>query len=313
MNKPRFSIVVPIYNEQENIPILIPRLLDAAKKTGQSFEIVLVNDGSKDHSLPLLVEWQKKTPELVIVEFNRNFGQHAAVFAGFAESRGEFVITIDADLQNPPEEIPKILAKFDEGYDVVATIRKDRQDTAFRRYASKMINKITRRLTGVDLHDYGCMLRGYSREVVDAMSHTQELSTFIPALGASFGRNLCEIEVAHASRAAGESKYNLFRLISLQFDLVTSFSLKPIRFLTFVGVGIASLACAFAIFLIMMRFLYGAEWGQFGVFTLFAVMFFFIGAQFVVLGLLGEYIGRIYMEVRDRPRYLIRKVYRSGT
>lgn len=309
---PEISVVVPIFNEEANLPSLIGRLLPVLRALRRPFELVLVDDGSRDQSLPLLLEAQKNNPEIVIVEFNRNFGQHSAVFAGFENTRGQFVITIDADLQNPPEEIPKLVAKFDEGFDCVATVRADRQDSAFRKSASRFINKITRRLTGIPLHDYGCMLRGYGREVVDAMVSTKEISTFIPALGASFSRRLCEIEVAHAAREAGESKYNFFRLISLQFDLITSFSIKPIRTLTFLGLGISAFSLLFGLYILAMRLIYGSGWAEGGVFTLFAILFFFIGVQFIVLGLLGEYIGRIYSEVRDRPRFIIRKVHRHA-
>lgn len=311
MQRPFLSVVVPIYNEEAILPEFLRRLLPVAKGLRRSYEIVFVNDGSSDRSLEMLLDLQKREPGIVVLDFNRNFGQHSAVFAAFEESRGEFVITIDADLQNPPEEIPKIVAKFDEGFDCVGTVRQNRQDSQFRLTASKLINKVTRKLTGIQLHDYGCMLRGYGRAVVDSMVRTKELSTFIPALGASFARRVCEIEVAHAARYAGSSKYNFFKLLSLQFDLLTSFSLKPIRFLTFLGLGIAVLSICFGAFLGVMRLVHGPDWAAFGIFTLFAVLFLFIGAQFIVLGLIGEYIGRIYMQVRDRPRFVVREVYRS--
>lgn len=311
MQRPWLSVIVPIYNEEAILPEFLRRLFPVVKGLGRSYEILFVNDGSTDRSLDVLLEAQKREPGIVILDFNRNFGQHSAVFACFEESRGEFVITIDADLQNPPEEIPKIVAKFDEGYDCVGTVRHNRQDSQFRLMASNLVNKITRRLTGIHLHDYGCMMRGYGREVVDSMVRTKEISTFIPALGASFARRVCEVEVAHAARYAGSSKYNFFNLLSLQFDLLTSFSLKPIRFLTFLGLGIAALSVCFGLYLGAMRLIYGPAWGAFGIFSLFAVLFLFVGAQFVVLGLIGEYIGRIYMQVRERPRFIVRQIYRS--
>ena len=225
-----------------------------------------------------------------------------------AESRGEIIVTLDADLQNPPEEIPKLVQKMEEGYDVVGTVRVPRHDTFFRRIASRIVNKVAQKATGVNMHDYGCMLRAYRRNIVDAMLACDERSTFIPVLANSFAKHTTEIEVQHSERPDGESKYSLWKLINLQFDLLTSMTTFPLRLLSIVGTMISFIGIGFGLFLLAMRLIFGSEWAAAGVFTLFAVLFIFIGAQFVGMGLLGEYLGRIYYDVRRRPRYFVQKV-----
>ena len=314
---PYLSIVIPIYNEEANITNLWSRLSKVLeenwKDPARPWEVVFTDDGSRDRSLDLLLELAEKEPRVSVVEFNRNYGQHAAIFGAFAEARGEVVVTMDADLQNPPEEIPKLVAKIEEGFDVVGGWRQGRQDndSFFRTMPSKIVNAVTRRTTGVRLHDYGCMLRAYRREIVDAMLLCKERSSFIPALANSFAKRIAEVPVAHAERAAGDSKYGLWKLVNLQFDLLTSFSLLPLQMLSVLGVVISGLGVGFGIFLLVYRVLHPEGTAQ-GVFTLFAVLFFFVGAQFLAFGLLGEYIGRIYQEVRDRPRYVVKKHHRIG-
>jgi undecaprenyl-phosphate 4-deoxy-4-formamido-L-arabinose transferase len=221
---------------------------------------------------------------------------------------------MDADLQNPPEEIPKLVSKIAEGYDVVGGWRQGRRrnDSLLRTLPSKAVNAMTRRTTGVVLHDYGCMLRAYRREIIEALLNCKERSSFIPALANSFAKRITEIPVSHAKRAAGDSKYGLWRLINLQFDLMTSFSLLPIQMLSAMGIAIAALGFLLFIGLMSYRFI-DPEGTVEGVFTLFAILFFFIGCQFIAFGLLGEYIGRIYEEVRDRPRYMVKKVHGKET
>jgi len=306
---PGVSVVIPVFNEEACLPELVRRCLTAGTATGLSFEIVLVDDGSSDRSRVLIEEASAAHPgEIVGVLLNRNYGQHAAVMAGLEQSRGDLVVTLDADLQNPPEEIPKLVAKLREGFDVVGTVRQNRQDTLFRRISSALVNRIVQKSTGVLMHDYGCMLRAYRRPIVHAMLQCHERSTFIPILANSFARTTTEIEVAHAQRDAGTSKYNLWKLISLQFDLLTSITTFPLRVLTVVGVLISLLGMGFGVFLLIMRLIRGSEWAVQGVFTLFAVLFIFVGAQFIGLGLLGEYLGRVYYDVRARPRFFIDKV-----
>ncbi|MFO0981098.1 MAG: glycosyltransferase [Planctomycetota bacterium] len=298
------SVVVPVFNEQDNLSELITRLRAALDPTGKSYEIVFVNDGSRDGSLDVLLKAREQDPRLVVVDLNRNFGQHAAIFAGFENTRGKVVVTIDADMQNPPEDIPKLLAAADAGHDVVGSVRTGRDDSPLRRAISFLTNKTSARLTGIRLSDYGCMLRAYSREVVQAMCQGKEISTFIPALGAALARSYTEVEVAHRARAKGHSKYNLAKLLSLHLDLVTSFSLKPIRALLYLGVAVSLAGMGFGLLLFIRRLIVGPEVE--GVFTLFAILFVFVGAQFLAFGLLGEYIGRIYLEVRRRPRFIVR-------
>jgi len=303
------SVVIPVFNEEENLEELIDRCLKTCTRMGRTFEIILVDDGSSDESRNMIRRAaEKNLGEIVGVLLNRNYGQHSAVMAGLAEARGEIVITLDADLQNPPEEIENLVRKADEGFDVVGSVRMHRRDTLFRRISSRLINRVVRMSTGVDMHDYGCMLRAYNRRVVDAMLQCHERSTFIPVLANSFAGRTAEIHVKHAERSAGDSKYGLWKLINLQFDLLTSMTTFPLRLLNLLGVIISGLGFGFGIFLFIMRLVYGPDWAAAGVFTLFAILFIFIGAQFLGMGLLGEYIGRIYSDVRARPRYFVESV-----
>jgi undecaprenyl-phosphate 4-deoxy-4-formamido-L-arabinose transferase len=309
MNMPELSVVIPVFNEKDNLPELIDRCLAACTKTGRSFEIILVDDGSRDGSRELVAGAGDCHPEIISLILNRNYGQHVAVFAGLEQSRGQIVITLDADLQNPPEEIPNLVREMDRGVDVVGTVRENRQDTIFRRNASALVNKVVQRTTGVMMHDYGCMLRAYRRQIVDAILQCRERSTFIPILANSFAGSTSEIPVAHAPRSKGESKYGFLKLISLQFDLLTSMSTFPLRLLSLIGAVISICGVGFGGLLMVLRFAYGAAWAAQGVFTLFAVLFIFIGAQFIGLGLIGEYIGRIYHDVRGRPRFFIKEIH----
>jgi undecaprenyl-phosphate 4-deoxy-4-formamido-L-arabinose transferase len=245
------------------------------------------------------------------VILNRNYGQHAAIMAGFEHSRGDVVITLDADLQNPPEEIPRLVAQAALGYDVVGTVRNNRQDSAWRRWPSRLINLAVQRSTGVAMSDYGCMLRAYRRTIVDAMLACRERSTFIPILANSFARHTTEVLVEHAEREHGDSKYSPMRLINLMFDLVTCMTTTPLRLLSIIGFSMAVLGGLFAILLIVLRLIFGATWAGDGTFVLFAVLFVFTGGQFIGMGLLGEYLGRMYSDVRARPRFFIEKIVRA--
>jgi undecaprenyl-phosphate 4-deoxy-4-formamido-L-arabinose transferase len=232
--------------------------------------------------------------------------------AGFNHVSGDLIITLDADLQNPPEEIPRLVAKAQEGYDVVGTVRQNRQDSWFRKRASRLINNLIQRTTGKAMGDYGCMLRAYRRHIIDAMLNCHERSTFIPILANTFARRAIEIPVLHAEREFGDSKYSLMKLINLMYDLVTCLTTTPLRMLSVFGSLIALAGFALSLLLIVLRLFFGPEWSGDGVFMLFAVLFIFIGAQFVGMGLLGEYIGRIYNDVRARPRYFIQRVVNSS-
>lgn len=304
------SVVIPVFNEEANIPALLNRLEAVAGTLARPTEWVLVDDGSTDRSVQLLREFRTSAAEVVVVELTRNFGQHAAVMAGFSKCRGQVVVTLDADLQNPPEEIPRLVERFEAGYDVVGTIRRDRDDPIPRKLASRIVNRLVARGTGQSISDYGCMLRAYSAEVVAGMVACPERRTFIPALAMSLARRATEIEVDHAARAAGESKYNLYKLLKLNLDLMMGFTSIPLRFVSGVGLLIALLGIAFSIFLLVRRFIIGAEVE--GVFTLFGVLFFFMGVQMMALGLVGEYLARMYDEIRARPRFLIRAITDNG-
>jgi undecaprenyl-phosphate 4-deoxy-4-formamido-L-arabinose transferase len=304
---PDVSIVIPVYNEEAGLAQLFARLYPALDALERSYEIVFVNDGSVDRSAAMLREQFARRPDVTrVVLFNGNYGQHLAIMAGFEHARGRRVVTLDADLQNPPEEIGKLLAKMDEGYDYVGTIRLMRQDTAFRRYASRLMNGIRERITNIQMTDQGCMLRAYDRPIVDAINSCQEVNTFIPALAYTFAQRPTEIEVQHEERAAGETKYSLYRLIRLNFDLVTGFSVVPLQLFSLAGILVSLVSFFFFLLLAVRRVVVGPEEG--GLFTLFSIAFFLVGIALFGIGLLGEYVGRIYEQVRLRPRYVIQAV-----
>ena len=304
----KISVVVPVYNEEGNLPELVTRLTAVLEGTGRPYEMVFVDDGSRDRSLEILQAAARERPgHMRVLELARNFGQHQAILAAFENVTGDVVVTLDADLQNPPEEIPKLLARFDEGYDVVGGVRQDRQDSILRKAASRLVNRMTTFITRMRLTDFGCMLRAYSREVVEEINRCDEASTFIPALGQSFARRPTEIPVEHAARRHGASNYSLYRLIRLNFDLMTGFSLVPLQVFGLMGTLVAFGGIAFGIFLFVRRLVVGAEVE--GVFTLFAILFTLLGIAMAGLGLVGEYVGRIYLQVRGRPRFRVRRVY----
>lgn len=304
--RPEISVVIPVFNEVATLADLHHRLARTMKETGRVWEVVFVDDGSTDRSVDVLRALHAQDPAVRVVRFNRNYGQHAAVFAGMERARGDVVITLDADLQNPPEEIPVVLRRLDEGFDVVGGARVSRHDPWFRRAASRLVNRATSAMVGVRMADYGCMLRAYRRSVVDQIVACQEISRFIPALANTFAATVAEVPVEHAPRRAGRSKYGLLRLLRLNMDLMTGFSLLPIQAVSLSGVVVAALGLGFALFLGLRRLLVGPEVE--GVFTLFAILFFFVGLQILALGLIGEYVGRIYQEVRRRPRYVVSEI-----
>jgi undecaprenyl-phosphate 4-deoxy-4-formamido-L-arabinose transferase len=308
------SVIIPVYNEEASLPMLLSRVTAACERLPQDYEVLLIDDGSHDGSTEIISEAAANAgSKLVGVLLNRNYGQHAAIMAGFETAKGDLVITLDADLQNPPEEIPRLVEAAMQGYDVVGTVRRNRQDSWFRKTASRLINKSVQKATGVHMSDYGCMLRAYRRHIIDAMLCCQEHSTFIPILANSFARRTIELEVGHAERAHGESKYGLMHLINLMYDLVTCMTTTPLRLLSIVGSVVAGIGFTFSILLILMRLVMGSDWAADGVFTLFAILFTFVGVQLLGMGLLGEYIGRMYTDVRARPRYFIHQVVRTAS
>jgi undecaprenyl-phosphate 4-deoxy-4-formamido-L-arabinose transferase len=303
---PYLSVVIPVFNEEANLERLYARLGPALKQIARPYEVIFVDDGSKDRSPEILRRLHSAQPAIRVIRLNRNYGQHAAIFAGLEHAQGEVIVTLDADLQNPPEEIPNLLAHVEAGHDVVGGWRQNRKDPLLRRLLSKVVNLVTSRMVGVRMRDYGCMLRAYRREVVQVLRGCHEISSFVPALANSFARSPLEIPVRHEGRDHGRSTYKPFRLIRLALDLMTGFSLLPIQVVSLFGIGIALLGFFFGGFLFLRRLLVGPEVE--GVFTLFAILFVFVGIQILALGLIGEYIGRIYLEVRGRPRYVIQEI-----
>jgi undecaprenyl-phosphate 4-deoxy-4-formamido-L-arabinose transferase len=304
---PELSVVIPVYNEEDVLPVLFARLYAALDDLKITYEVIFVNDGSKDRSAELLKEQFERFPETTrVILFNGNFGQHEAILAGFTHTRGERIVTLDADLQNPPEDIAILLAKMDEGYDYIGSIRRKRNDKAWRHLASRLMNRLREKITKIHMTDQGCMLRAYSRRIIDIINQCHESNTFVPALAYSFAQNPTEVIVGHEARQAGESKYPLYLLIRVTFDLMTGFSIAPLQLFSLLGFGVSFGSGLLVVWLLIRRLMHGPEVE--GVFTLFAIVFFLIGIMLFGIGLLGEYIGRIYQEVRQRPRYLISEV-----
>ena len=307
MNNPQLSVIIPVYNEEAILPALFARLYPALDALGVNYEVLFINDGSRDHSAALLKDQFLARPAVTrVILFNANYGQHLAIMAGFEYCRGERIVTLDADLQNPPEEIGKLLAAMDRGHDYVGSIRESREDSLWRHLASRLMNRLRERITKIRMTDQGCMLRAYSRDIVKAIVSTREVSTYIPALAYTFAANPVEVTVTHAERAAGESKYPLYKLIRLNFDLVTGFSLMPLQLFSLVGIALSLVSGAFVVFLAIRRLIIGPE--AEGLFTLFGISFFLNGILLFGIGLLGEYVGRIYQQVRERPRFTIQAV-----
>ncbi len=303
------SVVVPVFNEEASLRELHRRLRAVLEQVGEPCEVVYVDDGSTDGTRAVLEDLGAEDPNLILVELAHNAGQHGAVLAGFQVSRGNVVVTLDADLQNPPEEIPKLLAKMAEGYDVVGGVRQGRKDSWPRLAASRMIRAFSSR-NGSSSMDYGCMLRAYRREIVQRVLRWREHSLFIPALAERFTRRVAEVPVAHEDRHFGRSRYDVFRLMRLGFDFLTGFSVLPVQLVTLFGIFTAIAGLSFGVFLFLRRLFVGPE-GE-GVFTLFAILFLFMGALFVAIGVVGEYVARIYNEVRRRPLYVIESIRRRS-
>lgn len=301
------SVVIPVYNEEPGLAALFARLYPALDALGVDYEIVFIDDGSRDRSAALLAAQFEARPDVTrVILLNGNFGQHRAILAGFEHCRGDRVVTLDADLQNPPEEIWVILEAMDLGHDCVGTIRRNRQDSAWRRWASSAMNHLRHRMTRIVMTDHGSMMRGYSRNVVQLINQCNEMNTFIPALAYQFAKHPTEVVVGHEARHAGESKYSLYSLIRLNFDLVTGFSLMPLQAFSMLGIVVSLLSGGLFLVLAGRRLVLGPEEG--GLFTLFALLFLLVGLALFGIGLLGEYIGRIYQEVRSRPRYVVNAI-----
>ena len=305
------SVVIPVYNEEAVLPALFARLYPALDALARPYEVIFVDDGSRDRSAAQLRQQYQARPDVTRVVYLRaNAGQHAAIMAGFEYSQGRVVVTLDADLQNPPEEIARLLAEWDGGHDYIGTIRRQRRDSKWRDLASKAMNRLRERITSIRMTDQGCMLRAYDRDIVQAILDSREANTFIPALAYLYAGRPTEVVVEHEQRAAGESKYPLYKLIHLNFDLMTGFSIMPLQVFSLIGIGIALASFAFVVFLAVRRLIVGPEVE--GVFTLFGILFFLVGVILFGIGLLGEYVGRIYVQARGRPRFLVRSVLGPG-
>lgn len=301
------SVVIPVYNESANLDTLCKRLLPVLDGLGKPYEVILTNDGSKDDSQAILERLHAARPDVLrVIQFARNYGQHPAIMAGFERAEGDVVVTLDADLQNPPEEIPKLLALIDAGHDVVGGYRGNRLDSAYRKFVSKMSNIVRAKITKIEMRDQGCMLRAYRKDIVRLIVESRESTPFITALSQYFANNPAEIEVAHEERHGGVSNYNLYKLIRYNFDLMTGFSLVPLQIFTLFGMALSGLSGLLVVWIALRRIIVGPE--AEGVFTLFGILFFLMSAAITGLGLIGEYVGRIYMEVRQRPHYVVRRV-----
>lgn len=304
---PALSIVIPVFNEELNLPTLFARLYPVLDGLGRSYEVIFTNDGSHDRSFALLSEQHAKRPEVTrVIDFNANYGQHMAIMAAFERVRGDIIVTLDADLQNPPEEIPKLLERMDAGHDYVGGCRLNRQDSFFRKYASRLINFVREQTTSIEMTDQGCMLRAYRRPVIEAIVRSGAINTFIPALAYSFSSNPTEVAVKHEERHAGVSNYSLYKLIRLNFDLITGFSLAPLQMFTMFAMLCSGGSFVLVLILAGRRIFIGPEEG--GTFTLLGIIIFLLSVAMVGIGLIGEYVGRTYQVVRARQRYFVREI-----
>ena len=310
MATPEVSVVIPGYNEESSLPSLFSRIYPALDALGRSYELIFVDDGSRDQSMRVLRAQFDRRPDVTrVVLLASNAGQHMAILAGFQYLRGEIVVTLDADLQNPPEEIGKLLAKIAEGHDYVGSYRSERRDSLFRRVASRAMNHLRERMTRIRMTDQGCMLRAYGRNVVDAINLSPEVNTFVPALAYIYARQPTEIEVKHDERVSGASQYSLSRLIKLNFDLVTGFSVKPLQMFSAIGMIVAvGSVVLYTTVLLYQLYTAGLEGALSHVWDRDVLEFFLMGVAVFGIGLTGEYIGRIYEQVRGRPRYLVQAV-----
>lgn len=301
------SVVIPVYNEEGNLDNLFHRLTKTLDAMGKTYEIIFTNDGSADQSLDILRNCYNQRPDVVrIIDFFGNYGQHMAIMAAFEQARGSITVTLDADLQNPPEEIPKLLEKMHVGFDYVGSYRAQRQDTFFRTHVSRLVNWFRESTTDIRMRDQGCMLRAYSKRIIDQIVKSGERSTFIPALAYKFSMNPTEIEVQHDARAAGESKYNLYSLVRLNFDLITGFSLVPLQLFTLFGMIVSALSAILVAYMVVRRLIVGPE--AEGLFTLFAILIFLVSVVITGIGIVGEYLGRIFQTLSQRPRYIVREI-----
>lgn len=300
---PEISIVIPVYNEEANLEVLFGEIIDTMEQYGRSFEMIAVDDGSTDGSYSILEKLHQNDRRLRVVRLLRNFGQHPATYAGFQQVRGRIVVTIDADLQNPPSEIPKVIDKLEEGYDVVQGWREGRQDHFLRKLASRSVNRLVSYLTGFTIRDVGCALKAFRREAVELLTSSTHSSRYIPAETAWLGLKLGEVKVAHRPRVGGESKYGLVALLRVNFDMIASISTLPIKIIGPVGLIFGLIGIAMSLRVVYVRLIYG-DTNAMG--TVVAIFFFLAGVQMFSTAVMCEYISRTYTETQRRPYFLIK-------
>ena len=307
------SIVIPLFNEEENIPELYGELTEVLATINRTSEMVFVDDGSTDKSFQLLKELQQKDPRVVVVSFRKNFGQTAAMAAGFDYARGDVIVTMDADLQNDPRDIPLLLEKIDQGCDVVTGWRYDRKDAFInRRLPSMIANKIISKTTGVNLHDYGCTLKAFRQEIIKTIKLYGEMHRFIPAIASGMGISIAEVKVNHRARKYGTSKYGISRTFRVILDLLTvkfllSYSTRPIHVFGMFGLASSGLGMLLALVMIFQRQFFGTPMGDRPL-LLLAILLLFMGVQFITIGLLAELQARTYHESQDKPIYYVQQV-----
>lgn len=305
MQPPEISIVVPVFNEEPNLRTLMQELRAAMESYGRSYEIIAVDDGSRDNSFSLLRALQAETPPLRVIRLARNFGQNPALYAGFAQVRGRVVVTIDADLQNPPSDIPKLIAKLEEGYDVVQGWRESRQDNPLRLIASRMVNGVVRRLTKSTINDLGSGMKAYRREIVDRLCLATHHSRYLPAETAWLGVRFGEVKVGHRERRAGKSNYGLFALLRVNFDMIASISAAPVQIIGAAGAGFSLIGFAMFVRIVYLRL---TEGNYNDLATISALLFLLAGVQMLCISLLCQYISRIYVEVQNRPYFIVDEI-----
>ena len=307
------TVVVPVYNEEESIPELYSQLTQVLSRLDRTYEILIIDDGSKDNSFELLKELHERDHHVRVIQFRRNFGQTAAFAAGFEHARGDVIITIDADLQNDPNDIPKLLEKMDEGYDIVSGWRIDRKDPFFsRRLPSMIANRLISETTSVRLHDYGCSLKAYSREVAKNVNLYGEMHRFIPALASWMGTRTAEIPVNHRARQFGKSKYGISRTVRVFLDMLTvrfllSYSTRPLHVFGSIGLVTSGMGILVGLYLTFVKIFFGQDIGSRPLLML-AILLIVIGVQMVTMGLLGEMVARTYHEAQGKRIYVVREI-----
>ncbi len=298
------SVIIPVFNEENDLMELYDQLCEALNGIHKGYEVIFIDDGSIDRSPGILNSIKQSDSNIIIISFIRNFGQHAAVMAGFKAARGQIVVTLDADLQNPPHEIPKLIREIEKGYDVASGRRIHRRDFFLRKLLSFMMNKIISGLTGVKLMDYGCMLRAYKKPLVELIVKYGEKSVYIPAFASWLSSNVLEVPVTHNSRKHGKSRYNFLKFLRQMFDLVTAYTLLPIQLISIVGVIFSVLGVLLAAYLMIYRFFLGTTST---LTTFIAALLLFSGLIIFFMGIISEYLVRMYIESRKKPFYIIKE------